>query len=268
MTRWKASGFHFAISFAVLASLFTIILFRWYPPALFGMAKAGPLLAVLAGVDLVLGPLLTLIIYRPGKRGLKFDLVVIAILQVAALTFGLHTVWQSRPAYIVATTDRFHLVFANEIDEASAAKAAPDYRDAPWLGPRQVAAPLPEEPKARMEAMIEAMAGLEIQLQPSKYRPYPGPNRDPMSAAISIKDALALAPADSRTALERIASRHGNQGTLALLPLKSTRGSAGVLVERDNGAIVDFIGIDPWPIFDAHFARMQAKPPKAADTAQ
>lgn len=109
MTRWKASAIHFAISFVVLASLFTIILFRWYPPALFGMAKAGPLLAVLAGVDLVLGPLLTLIIYRPGKKGLKFDLVVIAILQVAALAFGLHTVWQSRPAYIVATTDRFHL---------------------------------------------------------------------------------------------------------------------------------------------------------------
>lgn len=266
MTRWKASGFHFAISFAVLASLFTIILFRWYPPALFGMAKAGPLLAVLAGVDLVLGPLLTLIIYRPGKKGLKFDLVVIAILQVAALAFGLHTVWQSRPAYIVATTDRFHLVFANEIDPASAAKAAPEYRDAPWLGPRQVAAPLPEDPKARMEAMIEAMTGLEIQFQPSKYRPYPGPNRDPMPAAITLKDALALASVDSRATLQRMAARHGNPDTLALLPLKSTRGSAGVLVELPNGAIVDFIGIDPWPIFDAHHARKQAKAPGAAGT--
>lgn len=266
MTRWKASGFHFAISFAVLASLFAIILFRWYPPALFGMAKAGPLLAVLAGVDLVLGPLLTLIIYRPGKKGLKFDLVVIAILQAAALTFGLHTVWQSRPAYIVATTDRFHLVFANEIDAASAAEAAPEYRDAPWLGPHQVAAPLPEEPKARMEAMIEAMAGMEIQLQPSKYRPYPGPNKDPMPAAISIRDALALASADSQATLRRIAARHGNPDTLALLPLKSTRGSAGVLVERDNGAIVDFVGIDPWPIFNAHQSRQQRKAPGSAAT--
>lgn len=266
MTRWKASGFHFAISFAVLASLFAIILFRWYPPALFGMAKAGPLLAVLAGVDLVLGPLLTLIIYRPGKKGLKFDLVVIAILQAAALTFGLHTVWQSRPAYIVATTDRFHLVFANEIDAASAAEAAPEYRDAPWLGPHQVAAPLPEEPKARMEAIIEAMAGMEIQLQPSKYRPYPGPNKDPMPAAISIQDALALASADSQATLRRIAARHGNPDTLALLPLKSTRGSAGVLVERDNGAIVDFVGIDPWPIFNAHQSRQQQKAAESAKT--
>lgn len=263
MTRWKASAFHFALSFAVLASLFSIILFRWYPPALFGMAKAGPLLSVLAGVDLVLGPLLTLIVYRPGKKGLKFDLVAIAILQVAALAFGLHTVWQSRPAYIVATTDRFHLVFANEIDEASAAKAAPEYRDAPWLGPRQVAAPLPDDPKARMEAMVEAMTGLEIQFQPSKYRPYPAENGEPMAASIAVKDALALASAESRTKLQRMAGRHGNSETLALLPLKSTRGSTGVLVDRNNGAIVDFVDIDPWPIFDAALALKKANAPRS-----
>lgn len=263
MTRWKASAFHFALSFAVLASLFSIILFRWYPPALFGMAKAGPLLSVLAGVDLVLGPLLTLIVYRPGKKGLKFDLVAIAILQVAALAFGLHTIWQSRPAYIVATTDRFHLVFANEIDEASAAKAAPEYRDAPWLGPRQVAAPLPDDPKARMEAMVEAMTGLEIQFQPSKYRPYPAENGEPMAASIAVKDALALASAESRTKLQRMAGRHGNSETLALLPLKSTRGSTGVLVDRNNGAIVDFVDIDPWPIFDAALALKKANAPRS-----
>lgn len=255
MTRWKASAFHFALSFAVLASIFAIVLLRWYPPALFGMAKAGPLLSVLAGVDLVLGPLLTLIVFRPGKKGLKFDLVFIAIVQVAALAFGLHTLWQSRPVYIVATTDRFHLVFANEIDPASAGKAAPEYRSAPWLGPRQVSAPLPDDPRARMEAMIEAMTGAEIHLQPSKYRAYPGPNRDPMAAALSVRDALLLAPADSRAILQRMARRHGNTDTLALLPLKSSRGSTGVLVERDSGAIVDFVDIDPWPIFDA--ARMR-----------
>lgn len=112
-----------------------------------------------------------------------------------------------------------------------------------------------------MEAMIEAMTGLEIQFQPSKYRPYPGPNRDPMPAAITLKDALALASAESRATLQLMAARHGNPDTLALLPLQSTRGSAGVLVEQPNGAIVDFIGIDPWPIFDA--ARQM---PKHADT--
>lgn len=61
---------------------------------------------------------------------------------------------------------------------------------------------------------------------------------------------MLLAPADSRAILQRMARRHGNTDTLAVLPLKSSRGSAGVLVDRNTGAIVEFVCIDPWPIFD------------------
>lgn len=265
MTRWKAFALHFAVSAAALIGVFAVILLYWYPPALLGVSKAEPLLLTLAGVCLGLGPLLTLIVFRPGKKGLKFDLVVIPLLQTAALLFGLHVVWQSRPAYIVATTDRFHLVFANEIDTASAAKAPSEYRNVAWKGPRQVAAPLPDEPKARMEAMFEAMAtGKDIQFLPEKYRSYPGPNRDPMAAAIPMKDALVLASAESRGRLQRTARRHDDKLALALLPLKSTRGSIGVLVDRSDGTIVAFVDIDPWPIFNAALALRKANAPQPA----
>ncbi len=40
-------------------------------------------------IDVVLGPLLTLIVYKKGKRTLVMDLAVIAALQLAALTYGL-----------------------------------------------------------------------------------------------------------------------------------------------------------------------------------
>ena len=36
-------------------------------------------------VDVTLGPLITLIIFKPGKKGLLFDLVVIGMMQSAAL---------------------------------------------------------------------------------------------------------------------------------------------------------------------------------------
>lgn len=91
MSRWKASFYHFLISLVVMGIVASLVCWRWYPPGLFGMAKAGVLLAVLASVDLVLGPLLTAIVFRAGKPGLKFDLAVIALVQVAALFYGLHT---------------------------------------------------------------------------------------------------------------------------------------------------------------------------------
>lgn len=251
MTRWKASAIHFAISFVVLATIFALVLWRWYPPALFGMAKAGPLLSVLAGVDLVLGPLLTLLIYRHGKKGLKFDLAFIAVAQVAALGFGLHTVWESRPAYIVGTSDRFRLVFANEIDPPSAAKAPAEYRHAPWFGPEVVSAPLPDDPKARFEAMIAAMTGLEIQYDPSKYVPYPAANGEPAKKALPAREVLSAAAPAERAAWRNAFARHRDVRDPALLPLQSTRGSASVIVDRADGRILGYVALDPWPTFEA-----------------
>lgn len=249
MSRWKASALHFAISFVVLAIIFGFVLWRWYPPALLGMAKAGTLLALLGGVDLVLGPLLTLIIYRHGKKGLKLDLTVIALLQAGAMVFGLHTVWESRPAYIVGTSDRFRMVFANEVDPASAAKAAPEYRQAPWLGAKLVSAPLPDDPKARFEAMVAAMTGLEIHLDPTKYRSYPAANGEPGKKAIPAAEVMAHAP--DRGAWQAALADHPPGIDLGMLPLQSSRGSASVLIDRNTGAIAGYVALDPWPVIKA-----------------
>lgn len=248
MTRWKASATHFAISLVVIGLIAAIIVWRWYPPELFGMAKAGPLLGLLAGVDVVLGPLLTLLVYKQGKKSLKFDLTVIALLQVAALAFGLHTVWQSRPAYVVAISDRFRMVFANEIDAPSAARAPADYRDTPIWGPELVAAPLPEDPKARLEAMLMTLSGLDISQRPDHFVPYPPRDLGFLAKAVPARTVLALAPAADRAAWRLALAEHDDVGSLAILPLQSSRGSASVLLRADDGRILGYSRLDPWPI--------------------
>lgn len=255
MTRWKASAIHFAISLLVLAVIVGIVVWRWYPPQLFAMAKAGQLLSILAGVDLVLGPLLTLLVYKHGKKSLKFDLSVIALLQVAAMAFGLLTVWQSRPVYLVAISDRFRLVFANEIDPASAAQAQAAYRSAPALGPETVAAPLPDDPKRRLEAMLLAMAGQEIFLQPAHYVPYP-PN-DPafLTRAVPAAQALELAAPADREAWSDALRKYAGVGSLGIMPLQSSRGSATILLDTGNGRILGYSRLDPWAIIEARERR-------------
>lgn len=251
MTRWKASATHFLISLVILSIIVSLILWRWYPPGLFETAKAGTLLAVLAGVDLVLGPLLTAIVFRSGKPGLKFDLTVIALLQVAALAYGVHTLWASRPAYIVAVSNQFRLVFANEIEIPSAEKATPPFRSAPWWGPEVVAAPLPSDPKARMEVILESMAGAEIFLQPSHYVPYPPPGDEPLRFAVPAAKAVALAPAPVRAEWQRAFDRHSDVKRLSMLPMQSSRGSATVVLDAADGRILGYVGLDPWPIMSA-----------------
>lgn len=256
MTRWKAASIHFLISLAVVGTVVLLVLWRWYPPPLFAMAKGGPLLGTLAAVDLVLGPLLTLVVYRAGKRGLKLDLTVIALVQAAALAYGLWTLWQSRPVYVVAIEDRFRMVFANEVDGPSAAKAPARYRRMPAFGPELVAAPLPADPRARLEVMLDEMAGLGIAMRPDHYRAYPPAKVDALVArGVPVARVAALAPTAERGHWAAIASRFPRT---VMLPVESSRGSAAAFVDATTGALRGYAGVDPWPVVDA----AKGRPPR------
>ena len=102
MSRWKAAAIHLSISAAIGLVVGALLLLVWYPPPYFHAAGADQLVLLLVGVDLVLGPLLTLILFRSGKKGLKFDLAMIAVLQTTALVYGLSVVLQSRPVFLVS----------------------------------------------------------------------------------------------------------------------------------------------------------------------
>ena len=251
MSRWKAAFLHFLISLLVMSLVAGFVCWRWYPPGLFGMAKAGTILALLASVDLVLGPLLTAIVFRTGKPGLKFDLAVIALVQLLALSYGLNTLWHSRPAYIVAISNRFRMVFANEIEMPSAEKAIPLYRSAPAWGAKVVAAPLPADPKARAAAILESFSGAEIFFQPSHYVPYPPSGDEPLRHAIPAEKVIALAPPAQRAAWQAAFRRDLGLKQPAMLPLQSSRGSAAVLLDATDGRIVRYVGLDPWPVMNA-----------------
>lgn len=53
------------------------------------------LFLLLVAVDVVMGPLITLMIFNTGKprRELQLDLIVVGVLQLAALAYGLSTVY-------------------------------------------------------------------------------------------------------------------------------------------------------------------------------
>ena len=89
MNRWQASAIHFGISLTVFLILLAVILLVWYPGILFSIDGGWTGLRIVMGVDLVLGPLLTLVVFKLGKPGLKFDLSCIVIAQIACMTWGM-----------------------------------------------------------------------------------------------------------------------------------------------------------------------------------
>lgn len=114
-SRWLAFAIHLAISVAVLLGLLWVIFFVWFPRDLiFAGGVSG--LKIVMGVDLVLGPLLTLIVFNPKKKELKWDLTAIGVLQVGCLAAGLWLVFNERPLVQVLADDGVHLLAASDFD--------------------------------------------------------------------------------------------------------------------------------------------------------
>ncbi len=75
---------------------------------------------IVAGVDLILGPLLTLIACNAKKasRLLKLDFLIIILLQFSALSFGTYIVFQERPVLQVLSDDGLYIHSYSEVRNA------------------------------------------------------------------------------------------------------------------------------------------------------
>ena len=247
LNRYKASLTHFLISLAVAGVVYFAVRYLWYPGPLFEIAGGLELLLIVISVDVTLGPLITMLIYKPGKRGLKFDLTVIAILQLAALAYGIYTIAESRPVYITFVKDRFELVRAGELDDADLAQAAPSFGQLNWFGYRLAGARIPKDPKEQMKLMDSAiLGGKDIHLIPRWYVEYSVVAQDAAKAAAPIRKLRQLNP-DNKIEIDEVVARsRGPEDAVGFLPMRAGKRDMTVVVTRNTGDIVALLPLRPW----------------------
>ncbi len=107
ITKIKATSVHLALSFAVFIYLSYQIYYNWYPQPYFAVDGGWQGFRLVAAVDLVLGPLITFLIFDLSKsrREIFFDLCIIAAIQFGALAYGVLTTYAQRPVAIVLIDD-------------------------------------------------------------------------------------------------------------------------------------------------------------------
>lgn len=246
LNRWQASGGHFLFSACLGIGIFLLFRFLWYPEALWELAGAGKLMLIILGVDVALGPLLTLLVFNPKKRELLFDLGVIVALQVAALAYGLNVMAQSRPVFLVAAADRIVLVSANELSaEAISAAAKPEYQRLSWTGPRLVGAESNLSGQARLDQILEAVeSGVDIERLPRFYLEFQAITDKLYARALAL-DELANRNSKKHAAILAYVNEHQlDPGRLLLLPLQARTGFGSVLIDRSEHRIVGTTTVD------------------------
>lgn len=248
MSRWKAAGIHLCISIAIIVAVAAALILLWYGVEFFPQMGGARQLAIMAVIDVVIGPLLTLIVFKSGKPSLKFDLAVIALLQAGFLAYGLKVMSESRPVFLVAAADRFELVFANELDPEDLAKGSqPEYRTLSWTGPRLVGGNLGGTSQERLELIMSAFGGKDVQLRPERYVDYAQVAPELVQHAAPV-GKLASTSDRARAKLEKAVARTGRPAEeLGTLPIASARGNATMLVDASSGEPLARLALDPWP---------------------
>ena len=152
VTRKQALMTHLFISMAVFFVLLYLIIFKWYPSYYFHIDGGYRGIATIFLVDVVLGPGLTLLVFKPGKPSLKFDMTVIIILQIVALSWGVKSVYSERPALTVFYDGKFSCMNYSEVSEFNLERLVLKDERPPLLA----VLPRPSTHKEYQDMMLEA----------------------------------------------------------------------------------------------------------------
>lgn len=239
--RLRAAGIHLGLSAVIFIVALYLILVQWYPGFHFTVDGGWQGVRIMVAVDLILGPMLTLIIFNPFKarKLIVFDLSCIGLIQLGALAWGFYAVHSQHPVAITYSDGEFYSVTAEPIKiekaELSLLEGLSDRKPALVY----VAPPANEDEETRA-AMMEIMGTADVHEDPFFFRPFA-----PHWGAVQSRalDAEAQARGDAQFAQDLadfVAGRGGQAGDYFLFPYTGRYGAC-TLVFSASGDLLDAV---------------------------
>jgi hypothetical protein len=244
MTRTRASATHLIVSSVVGLTAFFLFKFVWYPGEIFRAVGALHIFAILILVDIVLGPLLTLIVFDPQKKSLRFDLFIIITIQVTALAYGVFTLLQGRPIYVAALGHRFDIVHATEVADDDLKVARAQFS---WLGPDWVGTKKPDDKKERERILFSAIGGADYGHFPQHHQPIEKMRDEILKNAQPISDLKKLNPGDQAAIDKWLTKRDVTEDSVRYQGLKARAKDMAVIVDAKTAKVIGIAPFKPWP---------------------
>lgn len=242
MGRVGAFLIHLGISSAIFGVLAYLIIFIWYPSCFFETDGGWQGIRLIVFVDIVLGPLLTLVIFNRNKprSELRRDLAMIAIFQSICLCAGVFVVYSERPIALVYIDGQFYSMSKDDY-----AAHGVDWRaveDFPGPYPKKVVVNLPEDLAAQGKIRSEAIQmNRPLRAHLNRYKPFSFEHIDVASEATDPRVLSESAPATIGRWLEK------NGGTIddyLFFPFAARYSYTFLAVSRQTNEIVGQIPID------------------------
>lgn len=234
-----------SISVAVLCSVFVFGI--WYPYPFNELAGGNDLFKILVFVDVIIGPLLTFIVYNPKKPTFELwrDIGIIITLQITALAYGLHSTYISRPVFVGFEGDRFRMVRIVDIQNSNITGDV-DYEILD--GPEPIGVKLAKSTdKDFLESIKLAIDGLHPAFRPGRWVNYEEQRDIVIQQAKPISQLKEKHPKDLKRINDMLQKITVNEIELGFLPLIAGNSTNWVaIVNTSDGSILTFLPFDGW----------------------
>lgn len=239
--RVRAFIIHLLISLAIACISMSMVFLVWYPAPLPKALGVTQVFLMMVAIDVVLGPLLTLLVAKPNKKTLKFDLAVIGLVQLLALVYGLYHIFIARPTYIAFDLMRFEIVQANAIPVEDKQKATPPYNQSHFFRPKWVAVTAPKDiAETNNRTFIEVQTGVASSMRPSLYETI---DHQLPTIFAKAKPINMLYQYNDKQQVDNIIAK--NSTATDFLPLKAPVVNMSVLLDRKNQKVLDIVDLRP-----------------------
>ena len=233
---------HLIISIFIALLVVGLVFFIWYPSPLATAVGVTQIFLMMIAIDVIIGPLLGLLVYKEGKKTLKVDLSIIIALQILALGYGVYSIEQGRPVWIAYNVDRFELVRKNEMIIDNIERVLPQFHHSSWFKPQYVSVQFAKDATTRSDDMFtEALGGISIAQKPERYVDFVQGIPKIKQRAKNVKELVQYNdPQYVQKILEKYPQATG------YIPLKANAVDMTVLVNKETGVVIKIVDLRPW----------------------
>lgn len=242
--RWFLS--HLLISVLIGAASAGLVFGLLYPMPYRDILGVSDIFLIILAVDVVCGPLLTLVLASPSKsQSERFvDLLLVGFVQVVALLYGLHAVWIARPVIMAFEVDRLVVVTANEIRSNELSQAPEGLRSLPWYGVLRVGTRAPASRDELFKSVELAGAGVSPGMIPGWWLPWDDQVEAIKKRSKPLMELINRRP-EYKGELEGSAHRAGFRAIdLYYLPLTSSQSLDWIVLFDNNLKMVGWAAVD------------------------
>jgi len=233
---------HLTISVCMALLVVSVVFFIWYPPPLAKAVGVTSIFLMLLVIDIIIGPVLSFLIYKEGKKTLKLDLTIIIVIQFLALAYGVYSIAQGRPVWLAYNVDRFEVTRQNDIVIENINEVLQQYRQPSWFKPEFVGVEFSKDRKIRSKDLLaETLGGISLTQKPERYVPL-----DKVKYQIHrhAQNLEILNQFNDKALVKKILFKYP-QAT-GYVPLKSTAMDMTVLINKEDGEVVKIVDLRPW----------------------